>query len=152
MQEETPAEKRRSDALERLRLMDLSRPPSGPADQDYQQARQSLEEALEEARTIRLQAIDDARATRQREMAALAESLRALRHAAEVEAQALIRTAEIQAERTRANADAVLAAAEERKREMDRIEAEFNAVAAAIAKRLGITEQPETGWWRRLRP
>lgn len=151
MQEETPVDGPRSEALERLRLMDLSRPQSGAAEQDYQHARQALEQALEEARSIRLQAIDEARATRQREMTALTESLQTLHHAAEVEAQAMIRTAELQAERTRANAEAILNAAEARKREMDRLEAEFNDAVAKIAQRLGLVEKPSRGgWWRHV--
>ncbi|HEX5371076.1 MAG TPA: hypothetical protein VFY10_16850 [Dehalococcoidia bacterium] len=150
MQEDSPADRPRNEALDRLRLMDLSRPQGGVAEQDYRHARQALEQALEEARSIRLQAIDEARATRQREMTALTESLQALRQAAEIEAQALIRTAELQAERTRANAEAILSAVEARKHEMDRLEAEFNATVAKIAHRLGIVEKPaKGGWWRR---
>ena len=150
MQQETPDEGHRNEALERLRLMDLSRSPYGAAEEDYRHARQALEQALEEARSIRLQAIDEARATRQREMTALAESLQALRRAAEAEAQAILRTAELQAERTRANAESILSATEERKREMDRLEADFNDVASRIARRLGIVEEPSKGaWWRR---
>jgi hypothetical protein len=151
MQQETPADGPRSDALERLRLMDLSRSTSGAAEEDYRHARQALEQALEEARSIRLQAIDEARATRQREMTALAESLQTLRRAAETEAQAMLRTADLQAERTRANAEAILSAAEARKREMDRLEAEFNATVTKIAERLGLLEKPSRGgWWRHV--
>lgn len=145
----------------------------------YRRAREALEKALEEARTLRLQAIDDARRTREQEMSSLQQSLLAHRQAAEAEIEALLRKAEIEAERIRSratqDAEAIVQAAEAeakqvldsaartfdesrilrdaaeaRRAELERIEAEFNAAAARLAKRVGITAPPEHGWWARL--
>ena len=68
----------RSELLERLRALESSQSESNLAELAYKRARDALERALEEARTIRLQALDDARLTRERELASLLESMRSL--------------------------------------------------------------------------
>src|SRR3972149_5029801 len=79
-------------------------PPGSLADISYRRAREALERALEEARAVRLQAVDDARATRERELASLMDSLRALRQSAESQIESVLMAAEIEAERIRAQA------------------------------------------------
>lgn len=162
----------RSELLERLRALDVSADTGSLAELAYRRAREALEKALEEARVIRLQAIADARATREREMTALLESLRNLRQSAETQIDHLLREAEIEAERTRgqaaseaqqvveeaqaeasamrAEAEAVKADVEARRAEIERLEADFNAAVEAMAQRLGMTEKPARGWWARL--
>lgn len=153
--------------------------PGTLAELAYRRAREALEKALEEARTVRLQAFDDARRTREQEMSSLRQTLLSQRQAAEAEIEALLRQAEIEAERIRsearrdaetivqaaeAEAGQVLdsaartldeartlrAASEAREADMQRLEAEFNASAAQIAERLGMTAAPSRGWWHRI--
>jgi hypothetical protein len=172
MQEEQLPGSVRSDLLERLKEMDLSPDSSSLAELAYRRAREALEKALEEARVVRLQAIADARATREREMTALLESMRALRQSAETQIEQLLREAEIEAERSRsqaaidareivehANAEAAAVRAEAekmrtdaegRRAEIERLEADFNATVEAMALRLGVTEKPSRGWWAKL--
>jgi hypothetical protein len=169
----------RADLLERLRALDTEHGAGGLAELAYRRAREALEKALEEARTIRLQAIDDARRTREQETAALHEALLAQRHAAEAEIDALLRRAENEAERIRSQArqdtDAITETAEveatqvlasaartldearalradadQRQAAIQRLEADFNATVAQIADRLGVTENPSRGWLRRI--
>jgi hypothetical protein len=50
-----------------------------------------------------------------------------------------------------AEARAVREAAEARLREVEKLEAEFNALAAKFAERVGVTEPPpEKGWFGKL--
>ena len=169
----------RPDLLERLRALDPGHSAGSLAELAYRRAREALEKALEEARTIRLQALDDARRTREGEVAALEQELASRRRAAEAEIDALLRTAEIEAERLRGeanrDAEAIVQAAEAevkqtlslaartleesrtlrdaadaRQAEMQRLEADFNAVVAQITQRLGVTEKPSRGWLRRI--
>mgnify|MGYP001455423940 CR=1 FL=1 len=71
---------------------------TGPlAELAYRRAREALERAMAEARAIRLQAITDARTTRERELAALMESMRSLRQSAVAQIEALLQAAEIEA-------------------------------------------------------
>ena len=126
-----------------------------------------------------MQALDDARRTRDEETTALQQALQSQRQTAETEIEALFRRAEIEAERIRnqANRDAeaivhtaeaeakqtlasaadaldeartLRAAAQARQRAMDDLEAQFNQDVAQIAERLGVTEKPSKGWWRRI--
>ena len=172
MQEEQLPGSVRSDLLERLKALDVSPDSGSLAELAYRRAREALEKALEEARVIRLQAIADARTTREREMTALLESLRNLRQSAETQIDHLLREAEIEAERTRGNAasearqlvdeanteaeaireraEAVRAETEARRAEIERLEADFNAAVQAMALRLGVTEKPPRGWWAKL--
>jgi hypothetical protein len=170
MQDDKLLDSTRDELLERLRALDEPQASSSLAELAYRRAREALEKALEEARTIRLQAIDDARAAREREMAALVESLKGLRQAAEAQIESLLREAELQAEalrdqaqsdaRTileaanresatvRAEAAALRAGAEERAREVARLEADFDAQLEAIGKRLGM-QKPKKGLFGR---
>jgi len=160
MQDDKLFDSTRGELLERLKALEGPQASNSLAELAYRRAREALEKALEEARKIRLQAIDDTRANREREMAALVESLKGLRHAAEAQIESLLREAEIQSEARRndaqsdarailnaANAEAVTvraeasalrAAAEERAREVARIEANFDAQLETIGKRLGM--------------
>ncbi len=162
----------RSDLLERLKALDTTAGSGSLAELAYRRAREALEKALEEARVIRLQAIEDARTTREREMTALLESMRNLRLSAETQIEHLLREAEIEAERTRSRAaidsreiveqatieaEAIRAEAvklrddaERKQAEIARVEADFNDAVAAMAERLGLTEKPKQGWWARL--
>ena len=146
----------------------------------YRRAREALESALEEARKVRLDALDAARRHREAEAGAMKEALERRRQDGEAEAAGLVRRAEVEAERILAEAQqdaraivrdakaeaqrelleadrtlvearALRIAADERQREVERLEAEFNATVSGIAERLGITETPERGWLRRLR-
>jgi hypothetical protein len=154
-------------------LRGLETPPSANtlAELSYRRAREALERALEEARTVRLAALEDARATRERELTALLASLRSLRQAAESEVAAIIARAELEASQTRdqtrrdadellaksegeaallrANADAMRLAAEARAREVDTLEADFNSRLSEMAERIGLTEQQPSGGWLR---
>ena len=179
MQDTDPPGTVRADLLERLKSLDTDQGSGSLAELAYRRAREALEKALEEARTIRLQAIDDARRTREQETSALAQTLQSQRRAAEAEIEALLRQAEIEAERIQrqagqdaesivetaeAEAKQVLmsaartldeartlqAASEQRRQEMDRLEAEFNQTVAQIAERLGVAEKPSRGWLFRL--
>src|SRR5262249_29741135 len=91
----------RSDLLDRLRALESSQSQSGMAELAYKRAREALERALEEARVIRLQAIDDARLTREHELATLMEAMRSMRTSAEAQIETFLRTAEIEAGRMR---------------------------------------------------
>ena len=171
MPEEEPSSIR-SELLERLRAMEGPQSSDTLAELAYRRAREALEHALEEARTVRLQAIEDARATRERELRALVESLRSLRISAEQQIEALVRTAELEAGRIRdqsrseaqttleraateasqirAEAMSVRVGADERVREVERLEADFNELLDRVVERLGITERPSEGWLRRI--
>lgn len=173
MQQEDQPSSVRNELLERLRALEGPQSSGTLAELAYRRAREALERALEEARVIRLQAIDNAKATRERELTALMESIRSLRQSAETQIESLLLAAEIESNRlrgqgkmdaqasleratneaalVRAEAAAVRASAEERAREVERIEAEFNQLAARIAERLGMTARPDGGWLRRLR-
>jgi hypothetical protein len=162
----------RNELLERLRALEGSQTSSGLADLAYRRAREAMERAMEEARVIRLQAIEDARASRERELTSLMDSMRSLRESAEAQIAELLRSAEIEAQRiadtSRIEAQAILeratqdattareeaalmrAAAEDRLRNIERLETEFNQVANQIAARLGITDPPSSGWWKKL--
>ncbi len=173
MQEDDQPNSVRSELLERLRAMEG---PGGSsdslADLAYRRAREALERALEEARTIRLQAIEDARSTRESELSALMESMRSLRQSAESQINTLLRSAEIEAARiqdqarqeaesmreqarndaaqVRAEASALRSSAEERLREIEKLETDFNTIIGRLAQRLGIKEEPQGGWWHHL--
>ena len=171
MQEEEQASAIRSELLERLRSLEGAQSPGSLADLSYRRARESLERAIEEARTIRLNAMEDARATRERELSAMVESLRSLRQSAETQIESVLKAAEIEAERlkdraqaeareiveranseaatVRAEGAAVRGSAEARLREVERLEAEFNALLRQGADRLGM-KSPAEGWWARL--
>jgi hypothetical protein len=164
-----PAE---SELLARLRSLDVTQSQGTLSELAYRRAREALEKALEEAGKIRLQALEDARATRERELAQLMESLRALRQSAETQVQAILQQAEIEAsqirERARHEADAhfesvkresediaaeaaaVRQAAENRAREVAQLEADFNAMVSKFAERIEVTDKPAEGWWRKL--
>jgi hypothetical protein len=170
MQEHDQPGNVRHELLERLRALEAPSSQGGLTELSYRRAKEALERALEEARAIRLQAIEDARQTREREMRAMLESLQVLRHEAETQIDALLRTAELEAERLisnaraeaqqsleeahrevatlRAEAQAIRAAAEDRAREVERLETEFNEAANALVQRLGV-EKPESGWFKR---
>ena len=68
----------RSYLLERLKALDAEHGAGSLAELAYRRAREALEKALEEARTIRLQAIDDARRSRDQETSALRQALQAI--------------------------------------------------------------------------
>lgn len=172
MQNEQDSHTVRSDLLERLRALEGPQSSGSLAELAYRRAREALEHALEEARNVRLQAIEDARATRERELHALMESMKTLRQSAERQIEELIATAEIEAQRIREEAEsearnmaeqaraeaadirveavAIRSAAEERSREVERIETDFNNLLARIAERFGLTEKPSEGWWKRV--
>lgn len=179
MQDTDPPANVRSDLLERLKALDAEHGAGSLAELAYRRAREALEKALEEARTIRLQAIDDARRTRESETATLQQDLAAQRQAAEAEIEALLREAEIEAERIRADAhidartivlDAkaeaqrelqeadrtivearvLRVAADDREREVQRLEAAFDDTLSQVAERLGVVEKPSGGWLRRI--
>jgi hypothetical protein len=123
----------RSELLERLRNLDALQSQGTLAELAYRRAREALEKALDEAGKIRLEALEDARATREREMTLLMESLRALRLSAEAQIQSVLTSAEAAAQQTR-----------------ERLEREFNEMVERFVTRLGISEQPEGGWLRGL--
>ena len=50
----------------------------------------------------------------------------------------------------RAEAMSTRVGADERAREVERLEADFNELLARVVERLGITERPSEGWLRRL--
>jgi hypothetical protein len=170
MQEHDQPGNVRHELLERLRALEAPSSQGGLTELSYRRAREALERALEEARAIRLQAIEDARQTREREMRAMMESLQVLRQQAETRIDELLRTAEIEAERLtsnarteaqetldaahrqeatlRAEAQAIRAAAEERAREIERLEREFDEATTALFARIG-QEKPAGGWLKR---
>jgi hypothetical protein len=170
MQEHDQPGNVRHELLERLRALEAPSSQGGLTELSYRRAKEALERALEEARAIRLQAIEDARQTREREMRAMMESLQVLRHEAETQIDSLLRTAELEAERLhsnaraeaqqtldaanaeaatlRAEAQAVRAAAEARAKEVERLESDFNEAANAIVQRLS-GEKPSQGWFKR---
>ena len=145
----------------------------------YRRAKEALESALDEARKIRLAALADARRTSEAEGLAMVEARERQRQAGETEATALVRQAELDAERIRGEAEqdarqivreakkeaqrellvaeatlvearALRVAADERQREIERLETELNGSLSKIAERLGITEKPDRGWLRRI--
>ena len=152
--------------------MESQESSGGIADLAYQRAREALERALAEAQATRFQAIEDARSTRESELTALMETMRALRQSAESQISASFRAAELDTTRihdqAKAEAESILerasneaseikieaagirANAEERLREIERLEAEFDLVVSNLAKRIGITDKPSGGWWRRI--
>jgi F0F1-type ATP synthase membrane subunit b/b' len=172
MQENQPPASVRNELLERLKSLSTPTSPGPLAELAYQRAKEALEQALEEARAVRLQAIEDARRTRERELSALSESLESFRLSAQSQVESLLRTAEIEAGRLReqaereaegivdqarkdallikAEGEALLATAQERGREVERLETDFNKLMGEITGRLGIQEQPSTGWLNRL--
>lgn len=171
MQEE-PAPTTRSELLERLRNLDALQSQGTLAELAYRRAREALEKALEEAAKIRLEALEDARATREREMSLLMESLRALRLSAEAQIQSVLTSAEVEAQQVReraqleaerriedarrqaeaiiAEAAAVRESADKRAREIEELEAEFNQMIERFITRIGISEKPDEGWLRAL--
>jgi vacuolar-type H+-ATPase subunit H len=170
MQDDSLFDSTRNELLERLKALEGPQSSGSLAELAYRRAREALEKALDEARTIRLQAIEDARNHREREMTALTESLRNLRQSAETQIDALLREAELEAERIRddargearnvveqatsesaverAEAATLRAGAEARAREVDRIEADFDAQLERIGKRLGM-QKPKKGLFRK---
>src|SRR5262245_43727807 len=104
MQEHEPATIR-NDLLERLRNLEGPATPGSLAELSYRRAKEALERALEEARNVRLQALEDAGLTRERESAALTAELHKLRDEAQAQIDHLLRTAEIEAERLKAKAE-----------------------------------------------
>jgi hypothetical protein len=172
MQEEELSGSIRNDLLERVRALESGDSPGSLSELAYRRAREALSAALEEARSIRLQALADTRAMRERAFGALAEDLQNMRRNTEAETANLIRTAEIEAERIRdevqgqaeetiagaeresammrAEASALRTTAEERAREVENLEAEFNALIERLNERLGLNEKPSGGWLRRL--
>ena len=102
MQAEEPNNSVREDLIARLRNLVEPQSSGTLAELAYRRAREALERALEEARTIRLYArIEDARTAQERDQASLQGSLRSLQQATEAKIEALSRTAEIEAERLR---------------------------------------------------
>jgi hypothetical protein len=172
MSSEQPPEDNRGQLIEKLRALETPQSGSALADLSYRRAREALEKAVEEARAVRLAALDDARATRERELTALIESLRALRQSAESEISVIITQAELEAGRirdrgrqeattaltdareeadlVRAEASALRAAAEGRVREVAALEADFNELATRFASRIGLEKNPSGGWFRHL--
>ncbi|MPZ49343.1 MAG: hypothetical protein GEU75_08605 [Dehalococcoidia bacterium] len=172
MREEEQPYNVRNELLERLRALEGPQSSGTLAELSYRRAREALERALEEARTIRLQAIEDARSTRERELTSLMDSMRSLRESAERQIQELFETAEIEVSRlsgrakadaqaiierataeaaeTKAEAAAIRTGAEERVRTVERIEADFNRALSEIAERIGLTDKPSEGWWKRF--
>ncbi len=170
MQDDEQLDSTRNDLIERLRALEGPLNTGSLAELAYRRAREALEKALEEARTIRLQTIDDARENRERELSSLLESLRSLRLAAETQIETVVKEAELQAEgirdrakreahdileqangeaeTNRAEAAALRAAAEERASEIERLEADFDKQLESIGKRLGM-RMPKKGLFRR---
>ena len=170
MQDDTLFDSTRNELLERLKALEGPQASGSLSELAYRRAREALEKALEESRAIRLQAIDDARSHREREMTALAESLQNLRRSAETQVESLLHEAQLEAERIRddartgarsvveqatldavrerAESAALRAGAEERAREVDRLETEFNQQLEKIGKRLGM-RPPKKGLFRR---
>jgi len=172
MQEEEPSGSIRHELLERLRALESDQSPGNLSELAYRRAREALTAALEEARSIRLQALADARDSRERAFESMAQDLQTLRRNTETEIDSLLRTAEIEAERTRdesqrqaaeiiaraeseaeamrVEAATLRAGADERAREVERLEAEFNSLIERLNERLGINDKPSGGWLRRL--
>src|SRR5438045_5969575 len=129
MQENDQPGNVRHELLERLRALESPSSQGGRTDLTTRRAKEALERALEEARAIRLQAIEDARQTREREMRAMLESLQVLRQQAETQIDTLLRTAELEAERLVSNARVE---AQQKLDEATREEASLRAQAQAI--------------------
>jgi cell division septum initiation protein DivIVA len=126
---------------------------------------------MDEARNVRLQAIEDAKNTRERELTELLDAMRTLRQSAETQIDNTLRTAGLESERLldqakneaqtiieratdeartlRAEAESLRLTAEERLRDVQQLEGEFNTIVSKIAQRIGL-EAPEQGWWRHL--
>jgi len=162
----------RGELLDRLKDLDPLKSQGPLAELAYRRAREALERALEEAAKVRLEALEDARATRERELTLLMESLKALRQSAETQIHNIVAAAEVEANQTReraraeaerrleavrqeaeeisAEAGAIRHAAETRAREVKALEAEFDDLVGRLAERLGITDKPAEGWLVRL--
>ena len=67
---------------------------------------------------------------------------------AKSESQAIIARATEEAMQVRAELATLRTTADERMRDIDRLDADFNRVLADTIKRLGL-EQPASGWWKR---
>jgi len=172
MSEEQGATTNRAELLERLKNLDALQSQGTLAELAYRRAREALEKALEEAAKVRLGALEDARGTRERELSLLMESLKALRlsaeaqihsilTSAEVQAQHMLESARLEAQRLQedarhqvdeiaAEAAAIRHAAEQRAREVQELEGEFNQVIERLVARLGVAEKPAEGWFRAL--
>ena len=172
MMQEESSRNAQNELLERLKNLDPLQSPGTLSELAYRRAREALEKALEEASKLRLQALEDARATRERELALTMESLKALRHSAEAQVQSILAQAEIEAGEMRrkagmeadatreearreaediaAEASAVRQAAEGRAREVAQLEADFNAMVERFSERVGLGERPAEGFWRKL--
>jgi chromosome segregation ATPase len=169
---EHEGEQVRRDLREQLKDLEAVQSQGTLAELAYRRSRDALERALEEAGKIRLHALEDARGTREREIASLMESLKALRESAEAQAQSVLAQAEIEAtqmrDRARIDGDAYLDnarreaqeiaaeagamrhAAEDRVREVEKLEADFNEQVSRMTERLGIVEKPPQGWFGKL--
>ncbi len=167
-----PQDPNRNDLNERLRSLEPLQAQGTLAELAYRRAREALEKALEDASRIRLQALEDAKTTREREMGQLMQSLKALRESAETQVEAILHTANIEAGQARergrlesdrlledarheaadiaAEAAALRQAAEARSREVDQLEASFNQLIARLNERLGLSEKPPEGFFRKL--
>jgi len=66
------------------------------------------------------------------------------------EGQQIVQRAVEEAIRSREEATAIRQAADERLKEIERLEADFNRFANEIASRLDIKDTPSGGWWKRL--
>jgi hypothetical protein len=73
-----------------------------------------------------------------------------LRDQSRSQAQATLDLAQNEAAQVRAEATALRAAAEERMREVQRIEAEFNEALGRLVERIGAGDRPPEGWLRRI--
>jgi hypothetical protein len=172
MKEEQPsAEQLRDDLMERLQALQGPQAAGALGELAYRRSREALEKAIEEARLIRLQALEDAKRVRESELAALGEALRLMRESAESQVQAVLASAELEAQRLRdqaraeaesalaearsqaaamrAEAQAALAAAEARRQETEALEAELEGALRRMADRIGLKESPPAGWLRR---
>jgi hypothetical protein len=63
----------------------------------------------------------------------------------------MLAAARAEAEQVRAEAARVRAAADERAREVQALEAEFDAAVSRLVERIGVKEKPPEGWLARLR-
>jgi len=171
MQQEEQPGRISSELLDRLRAMETPDATGSLAELAYRRAREVLERALDEAQTLRLQAIQDARATREQELTALTESMRTLRLAAQAQIESQLKSADMEMTRLieqsrseasgiiakatedalqiRAEAAATRSAADHRLQEIERLEADFDEVVGRMAERLGV-RAPSGGWWRHL--
>src|SRR3954463_8393875 len=106
MQEHDQPGNIRHELLERLRALEAPSSQGGLTELSYRRAKEALERALEEARAIRLQAIEDAGRPREREVRGGMESRQVVLQQAETQIDMLLRTAELEAERLTSNARA----------------------------------------------